>query len=817
VEERGTGTAVATTSPGASDRRARGIDRRALAQQDRELRIALLIAAMASLAGVLFALGSRSPATTRIVIASQILLVLAGVVLFLVLRTRKRLHHAVLALDEGEQRFSAIVGSSVDVIAVLAPNGHLTYASPSAFRMLGYTEVDLLGRNIAELLHPEDVQDAVDGLSDLSDPAAPREPRRLRISDSSGEFRHVEVIGSNMVDDPVIQGYVFNVRDISERIRAEADLMESEERFRSAFDAAPTGMALVAPDGKFVQVNHALCEMLGHDEDHLLACRAFDLVHPEEQVAAAEILARMEEGSVTLHRAETRLMRSDGRVMWAIHTSSAVRSAEGRFLYSTDQVMDVTEQRETAERLAHQALHDPLTGLPNRVLFLDRLGHALERTERTGLQVAVLFLDLDRFKVVNDSLGHGAGDQLLVEVAHRLRTVVRPLDTVARFGGDEFTILLEDVPDEGQATTIAERIGVSISEPFDLSDSEVFVNTSIGIALGSGAAQSSEGLVRDADAAMYRAKEKGRARYEVFDDRVRATVVERLSLESALHRALARGEFQLNYQPEVDLRTGKVVAVEALLRWRSQERGLLRPGQFISVAEETGLIVPIGSWALREACHQAKRWRDLQRSQATLDLANSEPLPMPTVWVNLSARQLAHPGLVDSVAEALAESRCDPGSICLEITESVLMGDAGSTIETLEALRDLGVRLGVDDFGTGYSSLVYLKRFPVDLLKIDRTFTDGLGREPDDTAIVTAVVGLAHSLGLTAVAEGVETADQVAALRTLGCDVGQGFFFSDPLSATEIDALWGAQLLGGFAPVVDLREDAQVPGGAADA
>jgi diguanylate cyclase (GGDEF)-like protein/PAS domain S-box-containing protein len=815
VEERGTGTSSVTPAPGASERRTAGIDRRALVQQDRELRIALLIAAMASLAGVLFALGSRSPATTRIVIASQILLVLAGVVFYLVLRARKRLHHAVLALDRGEQRFSAIVGSSVDVIAVLAPEGRLTYASPSAFRMLGYTESDLLGRNIAELLHPEDLQDAVDGLSDLADPAAPREPRRLRISDSTGEFRHVEVIGSNMVDDPVIQGFVFNVRDISERIRAEADLMESEERFRSAFDAAPTGMALVAPDGKFVQVNHALCEMLGHTEEHLLACRSFDLVHPDEQAASAEILGRMDEGSVTLHRAETRLMRSDGRVMWAIHTSSAVRSAEGRFLYSTDQVMDVTEQRETAERLAHQALHDPLTGLPNRVLFLDRLGHALERTERTGLQVAVLFLDLDRFKVVNDSLGHGAGDQLLVEVAHRLRTVVRPLDTVARFGGDEFTILLEDVPDEGQATTIAERIGVSISEPFDLSDSEVFVNTSIGIALGSGAAQSSEGLVRDADAAMYRAKEKGRARYEVFDDRVRATVVERLSLESALHRALARGEFQLNYQPEVDLRTGKVVAVEALLRWRSQERGLLRPGQFITVAEETGLIVPIGSWALREACHQAKRWRDLQKSQIVL--AGADPLPMPTVWVNLSARQLAHPGLVDSVAEALAESRCDPGSICLEITESVLMGDAGSTIETLEALRDLGVRLGVDDFGTGYSSLVYLKRFPVDLLKIDRTFTDGLGREPDDTAIVTAVVGLAHSLGLTAVAEGVETADQVAALRTLGCDVGQGFFFSDPLTATEIDALWGAQLLGGFAPVVDLREDAQVPGAAADA
>jgi diguanylate cyclase (GGDEF)-like protein/PAS domain S-box-containing protein len=808
-------TSTARPADAAVETPPRGVGRRELVQQDRELRIALLIAAMASLAGVLFALASRSPATTRIVIASQIVLVLAGIVMFLVLRARKRLHNAVIALDEGEQRFSAIVGSSVDVIAVLAPDGRLTYASPSAARMLGYGDGQVLGSNMGELLHPDDLDRAVSGLAELADPAGSREPTRLRIRDANGEWRHVEVIGSNMTDHPVIGGFVFNVRDISERIRAEADLRESEERFRSAFDAAPTGMALVAPDGSFLKVNHALCELLGYSETHLLASRASDLLHPDEREASVERLSAMEAGTVTLHRAETRLLRSDGRVMWAIHTSSAVRNAEGLLLYSTDQVMDVTEQRETAERLAHQALHDPLTGLPNRVLFLDRLEHALERTERTGLQVAVLFLDLDRFKVVNDSLGHGAGDQLLMEVAQRLRTVVRPLDTVARFGGDEFTVLLEDVPDEGQATTIAERIGASISEPFDLSDSEVFVNTSIGIALGHGLAQSPEGLVRDADAAMYRAKERGRARYEVFDERVRATVVERLSMESALHRALARGEFQLHYQPEVDLRTGKVVAVEALLRWRHSERGLLRPGQFISVAEETGLIVPIGSWALREACYQAKRWRD-QLRQKVIDIGG-EPLPMPTVWVNLSARQLAHPGLTDSVAEALAESHCDPGSICLEITESVLMGDAGSTSETLEALRDLGVRLGVDDFGTGYSSLVYLKRFPVDLLKIDRTFTDGLGREPDDTAIVTAVVGLAHSLGLTAVAEGVETADQVAALRTLGCDVGQGFFFSDPVPAGEIDALWGVQLLGGFAPVIELRDEVHLPGAVAEA
>ncbi len=783
------------------------LDREDLVRQDREFRAALMIGALASLGGVLLAVGSQSATTTRIVLASQSVLVLAFLVLFFVLRARRRLVRAVAALEGAEQRFAGLVGSSVDIIAVVSGEGLVTYVSEAVTRMLGYELESPVGQTVSSFVHPDDLGEVTAGLGALSAEVHEREPQRVRIRAVDGLYHWVEVISSNMLDDTVIQGYVLNVRDISERIDSEAVLRESEERFRSAFDGAPIGMALVAPDGCYLRVNQALGDMLGHTEASLLAARAADLVHPDDRAVIGDALARIADGSLALHRAETRYLREDGRIVWAIHTSAAVRDADGCLLYSTVQVMDVTEQREAAERLEHQALHDPLTGLPNRALFLDRLEHALKRTQRSALGVAVLFLDLDRFKVVNDSLGHGAGDDLLNEVAQRLRTVVRPLDTVARFGGDEFTVLLEDVVDEEQATNVAERIGEAISEPFELHGSEVFVNTSIGIALSSELDVDPETLVRDADAAMYRAKERGRARYEVFDERVRHSVVERLSMESALHRALARGEFELVYQPEVDLRTGRIVGIEALLRWKHADRGVLKPGHFISVAEETGLIVPIGAWVLHEACRQAERWR-------TAAAANGHPNEVPAVWVNLSARQLSHPGLRDSLADALVETGAQPGSICLEITESVLMGDAAATIETLESLRDLGVRLGVDDFGTGYSSLVYLKRFPVDVLKIDRTFVDGLGRESDDTAIVAAVIGLAHSLGLTAVAEGVETAFQVAELRTLGCDVGQGYFFAEAQPADVIDALLGRPLLagtllsGGGPELIDLRAQA---------
>ncbi len=449
------------------------------------------------------------------------------------------------------------------------------------------------------------------------------------------------------------------------------------------------------------------------------------------------------------------------------------------------------ERKRAEVALAHQALHDPLTGLPNRALFLDRLEQALARAQRSSLGIAVLFLDLDRFKVVNDSLGHDAGDRLLVDVAYRLRGVVRPGDTVARFGGDEFTILCDDVGGERDAVLIAERVAAAVGAPFTLDDNEAFLTTSLGIALTTGREDSrAEALIRDADAAMYRAKERGKSRYELFDSAMRARAVDRLEIENALHRALDRGEFRVFYQPAVDLQTGELAGVESLVRWEHPTRGLVGPDQFIALTEETGLIVPLGSWVLREACRQWKRWEEAGT-------------PTPRISVNLSTRQLGQPDLVDVVADVLDETGMDPARLSLEITESTVLEDTESALQTLEALKGQGVRISLDDFGTGYASLALLKRLPVDELKVDRSFVMGLGRDPQDSPIVSTVVGLAGALGLVAIAEGVETAAQVEELRRIGCRYAQGFYFARPQPPERMASLLGSRL-----DVVDGREGA---------
>jgi diguanylate cyclase (GGDEF)-like protein len=434
------------------------------------------------------------------------------------------------------------------------------------------------------------------------------------------------------------------------------------------------------------------------------------------------------------------------------------------------------ERKRADVQLAHQALHDPLTGLPNRTLFVDRLELALARAKRLQKSVAVLLLDLDRFKVVNDSLGHEAGDRLLVELAARLQSVLRPGDTVARFGGDEFTILCDEISGERDVVVIAERVAEAVSAPFFLHESEAFLTASSGIALAASEARA-EALIGDADAAMYRAKERGRARYELFDEAMRARAVDRLETENALHRAIERGEFKVFYQPAVDLETGGAVAVEALVRWDSPKLGIRSPDQFIHLAEETGLIVPLGGAVLREACRQWQRWNARGAGRT------------PRMSVNLSARQLGQPDLVQTVASVLAETGMDPGSLCLEITESVVVEDTDAALVTLQALKEQGVMIGLDDFGTGYASLAVLKRLPVDILKVDRSFVSGLGSDPADAPIVSAVIGLAQELGLTAIAEGVETAAQVAELRAIGCRYAQGFYFARPQEAERLTEL----------------------------
>lgn len=434
---------------------------------------------------------------------------------------------------------------------------------------------------------------------------------------------------------------------------------------------------------------------------------------------------------------------------------------------------NAVERREEEERTRYEALHDPLTGLPNRNLFLDRLGRALAQSERRQTSVAVLFLDLDQFKLVNDSLGHAAGDELLAAVAPRLEQGLRPSDTIARFGGDEFAVLAE-VRTERDAVRVAERIKVALSRPFKLREREHFVSASMGISIGRGE-KAPEAMIRDSDAALYRAKEKGRGGYELFDSAMRARAVEHMRIENDLRRALDREELELHYQPIVGLRDGSIVALEALLRWRHPEYGLTSPTSFIPVAEESQLIVPIGRWVVEEACNKVAEWQSFRPDSAPVRIA-----------VNLSGRQIGDPQLLPTVSAAVEASGIDPATLSFELTESVLFEESGVSERVMRSLRGLGVRLVLDDFGSGFSSLGYLKRFPLDGIKLDRSFIENVADGLTDAQIVKAVVEMARALGLEIVAEGVETADQLAAVRNLGCHQAQGFYFMPPLPAEEV-------------------------------
>jgi diguanylate cyclase (GGDEF)-like protein len=464
------------------------------------------------------------------------------------------------------------------------------------------------------------------------------------------------------------------------------------------------------------------------------------------------------------------MIRADGSTVWVLVDMTLVRDSRNEPSYYFVQVRDITDRKRAEDALAHQALHDDLTHLPNRMLLVDRLTRSLAHAERSQRDVAVLFLDLDRFKLVNDGLGHVVGDELLVQVARRLSGAVRPADTVARFGGDEFVIVREDVDDPSDAITFAERIVQALHEPIALMGREVFTTASVGIAIG-GRHSSAEQLLRDADAAMYRAKDDGRARIELFSSELQQRVAARLDIETALRHAVDHDELDLLYQPIVRLADGRVVGAEALVRWHRPGHGIVLPSQFIAIAEETGMIVDIGQWVL-------------DRALAALTLL--QPVPGASDWpllaVNLSALQLRLPGSVELVRAAIQRADIDPSMLSLEITESALMSDMDTSARAMRALRELGARVAVDDFGTGYSSLTYLKELPVDALKIDRSFIRGLPDDVHDRSITEAVVGLGNRLGLSIVAEGVENVEQWMALDELECTAGQGFLWSPPTS-----------------------------------
>ena len=682
---------------------------------------------------------------------------------------------AQVALARSEEHFRALAQHSSDSVFVTTAHGVITYASPAVENVFGYGPEQLVGHR------PQEYADeaTVDATMAIW-PRLVAEPGRIedvvgRIANARGEWRWVEIMLTNLLESPAVGGIVVNLWDVTTRIEEE----QRNARLLDIISATTDLVAITDRTGNLVYANEASRQFFGITDDNLEGFQFAPFVPSWFRLRyVGDAVPALKEKSIWSGEAA---FLKDGVEVPVSMVFIAHRDDEGHLQFISRVSRDISERKEFEATLEHQATHDPLTGLPNRALLLDRLEVSLARAERFGTGVAVLFLDLDHFKVVNDSLGHARGDQLLIAAADRLKEALRQGgDTVARFGGDEFVILCEDLAGVDDALRIAERVGHLLTEPFPLGREEVFVTASTGIAFSQGGADAAD-LLRDADAAMYQAKERGRDRYEVFDRKMRAEVVDRLSIESSLRRAVERRELRIHYQPKVDLRSGAIIGAEALLRWEHPDRGLLLPGEFIRVAEETGLIVPIGRWVLDQAVRQAQRWQ--------AELPGTEPL---YICVNLSRRQLGDPNLVDDVARVLDETAVDPSRIDLEITESVLMDDVELAHRALSQLHELGVKLVVDDFGTGYSSLSYLQRFPVDLLKVDRSFVAGLGVNKGDTAIVTAVLSLAHALGMDVIAEGVETAEQLAELRRLGCDMAQGFYLARPQPAPDIAELLAA-------------------------
>ncbi len=558
----------------------------------------------------------------------------------------------------------------------------------------------------------------------------------------------------------------------------QAMLLASEQRFRALIRNASDVIAIVTPDGKFGYLSSAVNRVWGYESEALENTSVFALLHSEDTLRMSAHLSLAQSNPNECHSLEIRLRPAEGEWrMFEIVLTNLLQEPGIEGIVLT--CRDISERKAFEEHLAYQAFHDSLTCLPNRALFMERLVHALARSVRQGTTVAVLFLDMDNFKVVNDSLGHEAGDRLLISVGQRLSACVRPGDTVARLGGDEFTILLEDLPGEEQIHDLADRVCEAIHTPVLLSDREIVMSGSLGIASANAGNSTAAQLLREADTAMYQAKTSGKARSVVFSSQMNRQAMDRLEMEIDLRHALENGEeLRVFYQPIIALDSSSLSEVEALVRWEHPERGLLPPGTFIPLAEETGLIIPLGRWVLGEACRQMRAWQQ--------QYPNEPPL---TVSVNVSAHQLHQTDMVQQVVCVLKESELLPQYLKLEITESVMMQDAENIIPRLHELRNLGVRLAMDDFGTGYSSMAYLSSLPIDTLKIDRSFISKMSRSDEDAAIVRAIVTLAKTLDLRITSEGIETSDQLAELSALGCDFGQGYFIDRPMPAENLGLL----------------------------
>ncbi len=568
------------------------------------------------------------------------------------------------------------------------------------------------------------------------------------------------------------------------RARREADRshaeLASQERFRALVQHSSDVITVTNSVGTILYQSPSVLPVFGYEVDDLVGTELQRFVHPDDVRSVIRTLIQTAKNSGS-ERIECRVQHRDGS--WRSVESAVTARLDdpliGGLVLNT---RDVTERKELEEQLAHQAFHDSLTGLANRSLFRNRVEHAMARMRRVERPIAVLLLDLDGFKAVNDSLGHAFGDAFLVEVAARLRTLLRPSDTPCRLGGDEFAVLIDDLVGPIDATVVAERIVEGLREPFVIDGKEVVTTASVGLTIAESTSHDADDLLRNADVAMYTAKDRGRNRFEIFQPSMHQAMLDRLDLEADLRRAVDRGEFVLHYQPTVSLSNGRIAGMEALIRWQSPTRGLVPPALFIPLVEETGLIVPIGRWVLEEACRQAAAWKR--------EFGQDAP---GTMSVNLSARQLQDDTLVDQVADILERTGIQPDQVVLEITESAVMADAAAMTARLHELKMLGVKLAIDDFGTGYSSMSYLCSFPIDILKIDRSFVHGVSDEPQKMGIVRAIVELGHILELQTVAEGIELDTELQELRALDCDLGQGYWFARPLPVDQVMVMLSKQ------------------------
>ncbi|HEX8234365.1 MAG TPA: PAS domain S-box protein [Abditibacteriaceae bacterium] len=808
--------------------------------------------------------------------------------------------HAEHAARESEKRFRSMVQNGSDMIGLLSRDGTYLYVSDSVERILGYRPEELVGRSAFEFIHADEATALQKRFGSLLE-GNETKFEAFRFRTRSGDWRWVETVLTNLFDDPHVQAMVANSRDITERMRAVEAVEQSENRFRTIVETSREGIWMLNETGHTTYVNERMAEMLGYTIEEMMGHSLFEFMDETAEVEAHTNFERRQQGISEQH--DFRFRHKDGHDVWTIIATSPLPTLNGQFtgtlgmitditerkqaeiallkshqfihsiwesmtdafvfvdrnwrfihvnqqaaailqsspdnligeivyevlpevrdtpffpayqkamtenvpvtvedLYSPLQrwfearaypseaglsiyFSDVTDRRVAHEKLLHSAFHDAVTGLPNRALFIERLERSLRRMQRhPEYSFAVLFLDLDRFKIINDSLGHINGDHLLTQVARRLEECVRPEDTVARLGGDEFTILMEGIKDVSDATRLAERVQAALGQPFLLQGHEVFSGASIGIALSDTGYKNGDDVLRDADIAMYRAKHSGRARYEIFDAAMHSRMVTLLQLENDLRRAIERQEFHLHYQPLIALNTGDIIGFEALARWQHAERGLVSPQEFIPVAEESGLILPLGEWVLKQACQQMKTWHD-----SFPDHSDDASF---TICVNVSARQFAQANFVEQVQQALQQTSLNPQRLELEITESLLMENIESAMPKLLQLKELGLQLSLDDFGTGYSSLSYLSQFPIDTLKIDRSFVSRMDVEPDKRAIIGTIINLAHNLKMHVVAEGVETREQMEQLRSLGCDRVQGFLFAQPLQADVAENLIAQQ------------------------